>query len=362
MRVLRLVGPGDDSTSVVLESDNGEQFSLLVDERLRAASRADRAHLGQIDAALAGPLRPRDIQIRIRAGESAEELAEVSGMPVDRVLRFAHPVLAERARVADEARRARARRAGDGHLVPFGELVDTRLAAHGIEPESVRWDAFRRPDGGWTVIADVPNEQAPVRAKFSFSLGNRTVSALDDVAADLLSGRPIKAWSEPGSPAATAFSRLIAVPDSAPDASQPAQRARAYTHPLPLALDDDFLEQDVFDQEGFSDSPAGYGSAEHAGLDHPGLDDSADLDPVPVADTYELAQARELEPAALWTDIPELNESALNETTGTGERSGELGRPTANHAAAARRGGRHGDKPRMPSWDDILLGVRRKSD
>ena len=30
--------------------------------------------------------------------------------------------------------------------------------------------------------------------------------------------------------------------------------------------------------------------------------------------------------------------------------------------AAGRRGRRTGDKPRMPSWDDILLGVRHKSD
>jgi hypothetical protein len=27
---------------------------------------------------------------------------------------------------------------------------------------------------------------------------------------------------------------------------------------------------------------------------------------------------------------------------------------------APRRSGRSNDKPRMPSWDDILLGVRRK--
>jgi hypothetical protein len=28
----------------------------------------------------------------------------------------------------------------------------------------------------------------------------------------------------------------------------------------------------------------------------------------------------------------------------------------------AKRGRRAGEKPRMPSWDDILLGVRHKSD
>jgi hypothetical protein len=30
--------------------------------------------------------------------------------------------------------------------------------------------------------------------------------------------------------------------------------------------------------------------------------------------------------------------------------------------AAGKRGRRASEKPRMPSWDDILLGVRHKSD
>ncbi len=45
-------------------------------------------------------LRPRDIQARIRAGESLERVAEAAQTTTDRIMAFAAPVLAERAYVA----------------------------------------------------------------------------------------------------------------------------------------------------------------------------------------------------------------------------------------------------------------------
>lgn len=357
MRELRLIGPGEDGESVIVESDAGEQFSLPVDERLRAAARSDRAHLGQLDAAITGPLRPRDIQIRVRAGESPADLAEQAGMPLDRVMRFAYPVLAERTRVTDEARRARARRVGDGHLVAFGELVDSRFAAHGIEPGAVTWDAFRRPDGGWTVTANVPDERFPALAKFSFSLGNRTVSALDDVAADLLSGRPIKAQVSADPPtdrfSTIAFGRLSAVPDEV------GARLRARTHPLPVEVDDqELFDQDALDSDGFeyADPSARPGSADGTGRAEGAGDALADAEPEllwpqPGVEPGAFTQPDAEEPS-LFAERTELGEDAAVSEHGE--------EPVT--AGSGRRGAKHGDKPRMPSWDDILLGVRRKSE
>ncbi len=60
-------------------------------------------------------LRPRDIQARIRAGESPEAVAEAARTTVDKIAGFANPVLAERAHIADRAQKASVRRrAGDG--------------------------------------------------------------------------------------------------------------------------------------------------------------------------------------------------------------------------------------------------------
>ncbi len=48
-------------------------------------------------------LRPREIQARIRAGASVEQVAEQAGIPHAKVERFAYPVLLERARAAEMA-------------------------------------------------------------------------------------------------------------------------------------------------------------------------------------------------------------------------------------------------------------------
>ena len=49
-------------------------------------------------------LRPKEIQARIRAGASVEQVAQMAGVDVGRVERFAHPVLLERARAAELAK------------------------------------------------------------------------------------------------------------------------------------------------------------------------------------------------------------------------------------------------------------------
>jgi hypothetical protein len=370
MRELHLVGTGDDGLTVVLETPDGaEQFVLPVDERLRAASRVDLAQLGGANSEQSTYLAPRDIQVRVRSGETPEAIAAEAGMSLERVMRFAYPVLQERARVTDEARRGRVRRSPDRPAVSFGELIDGRLQRHGIEASEVRWDSFRRADGGWTVTAEFTAVARPFRVKFSFALPNRTISALDDLAADLLSERPVTALLQapaveapaaaemagaPGTgdtsspaaatgqtpaPAATGAGtgqpaiRLAAVTDSSPASptSVPA-RPRAHTRPLPVGFDEELPPEDLLDDEFAADQ------------DVPNLSTGTAVEP-----SVELWQAQELpldiHPDELPAGIPEQAED----------------QPEGSPDKAPRRG-RNTDKPRMPSWDDILLGVRRKPD
>ena len=189
-------GSGD---AIVVEADDGEQFQLTFDDAGREALRAAvgsppapepspaRGRVGQ-----GHPLSPREIQTRVRAGESAQDLADDSGTSMDKIMRFAYAVIEERSRVADEARRARARRDGDGNLVPFGETVDARFTAASIEPQSVEWDSFRRPDGSWVVSAAWTTDGTERIAHWAFSLTARTVLPLDQISSDLLSDRPLR--------------------------------------------------------------------------------------------------------------------------------------------------------------------------
>src|SRR4051795_7753917 len=102
MRPVRFVALSEDGHALVLADEVGRLLALPVDERINAAVRVDRSAGGPPPAGL-GPemsasssLSPRDIQARIRSGESADDVARVAGVPVDRVLRDAGAGVHER--------------------------------------------------------------------------------------------------------------------------------------------------------------------------------------------------------------------------------------------------------------------------
>src|SRR3712207_3000804 len=117
---------GVQTCALPISGEEGERFELPIDERVRAAARGDARRLGQIDVEIGATLPPRVIQARIRAGETPEQVAQASGIRVERIMRFAHPVLQERERVAEQAREARVRLSEGAPSVPL-DRKSTRL-------------------------------------------------------------------------------------------------------------------------------------------------------------------------------------------------------------------------------------------
>ena len=124
-----------------------------MDERLRAAVVSDRVRLGQLELELGTALRPKDIQSRIRSGERLEDVAAAAGVPPERIMTYAAPVLSERAHVATQARRSVLRRSEPTGPRALAEAVADRLHQRGVSASAVAWDAWRRDDGKWTVSA-----------------------------------------------------------------------------------------------------------------------------------------------------------------------------------------------------------------
>ncbi len=127
MRPVRFVALSEDGQALVLADEVGRLLALPIDERIAARCAPSRGAppLAVAPTATADPmpsLSPRDIQARIRSGESAEDVARIAGVPVDRVLRYAGPVLQERAMLAQHARRTRLKSAEKG--APLAEVVD----------------------------------------------------------------------------------------------------------------------------------------------------------------------------------------------------------------------------------------------
>ena len=208
MPELRVVAVSNDGTRLVLKAADSTEYTLPIDERLRAAVRNDRARLGQIEIEVESHLRPRDIQARIRAGASAEEVAQLAGIPVDRVRRFEGPVLAERAFMAERARKTPVRRPGENAGPQLGEAVQERLLLRGADKDTVQWDSWRRDDGTWEVLLVYRVAGEPHSASWTYDPPRRLVQAVDDEARSLIGETDDLAAPEPSFPFVPRIARL----------------------------------------------------------------------------------------------------------------------------------------------------------
>ena len=195
MRALRVVGISEDGRelSVVLEdSARQERFTVPADEQLRAAARGDLTRLGQISIELESQLRPREIQARIRAGASVDQVAAAAGVPAEKIERYAYPVLLERSRTAEVAQRAHPMRADGPDNRMLGDVVAHTFGLRGQEYHPVEWDSWKGDDGRWVVALSWRAGRSDNRALWTFQPGAHggTVTAIDEHAHDLIEGLP----------------------------------------------------------------------------------------------------------------------------------------------------------------------------
>gem|GEM_PF-1355948 len=189
MRELRVIGLTPDSAHIVCsDPETGEKFRLAADEKLRAAARGDLARFGQIEIETEATMRPRDIQARIRAGASVEQVTEESGMPVSRVERFAYPVLLERARAAELAQKAHPVRKDGPAVETLIEVVSAAFAERGHNIDIAEWDAWKDEKGYWVAQLQWQAGRSVIAAHWRFQpdAHGGSVTPLDDPANDLV--------------------------------------------------------------------------------------------------------------------------------------------------------------------------------
>jgi len=348
VRQLRLVGLAEDGDSLLLESPTGESYRLPLDERVRAACRGDLTRLGQIEIESDNPLRPREIQARVRAGESAEQVAVSSGTALDRVLRFAYPVLQERSRVVAQARTAPVRPPAPEQL---GDLVEERLVSRGTDAATLEWDAWRREDGRWAVRLSWRHGDSAHAANWSLDLGRRALQS-EDPAAEQLSAKEFHARTITAVTPLAVAARAAAEP-TLPPAARRAERPQ---------------------------QPSGSRAPDRATGERPRPDRATGERSGPDRATGERPRS---DRAASERPRSDRAGERPRSDRGGAQRGGAEGRrpredrdadedadPPAESRIAAGGGtiplvDVEGDEDRsrratVPSWDDILLGVRRK--
>src|SRR5215218_3854065 len=193
MRTLRLVALSDDGSSLILvaegaDGETDERYELPIDDHVRAAARGDSRRLTQIDVDLGTELPPRVIQQRIRSGETPEQVAAATGARVERIMRFAHPVLQERERVAEQAREARVRLSEGTPSVVLHRFMTERLRLIDSDLDDVGWDAHRDGDGTWVVTGTWRAGDKSGTTRWAFDVPARIVTPFDAATTDFAEG------------------------------------------------------------------------------------------------------------------------------------------------------------------------------
>ncbi|ALV32828.1 septation protein SepH [Streptomyces sp. CdTB01] len=343
MPELRVVAVSNDGTRLVLKAADSTEYTLPIDERLRAAVRGDRPRLGQIEIEVESHLRPRDIQARIRAGATAEEVAQLAGIPVDRVRRFEGPVLAERAFMAERARKTPVRRPGENAGPQLGEAVQERLLLRGAEKDTVQWDSWRRDDGTWEVLLVYRVAGEPHSASWTYDPPRRLVQAVDEEARSLIGESDDLAAPEPSFPFVPRIARLprdrpldraLDRPSLPAQASEPAEEITAGERDSLTSL----LEA-VPSFRGDLVVPERPSDTSPPEEEPPVVEPEAEEPPAPAASAGS-AYADVLMPRSVGSHRDRL--------IGATDRQAEAD------------GVRPGRRAAVPSWDEIVFGTRRK--
>jgi hypothetical protein len=218
MRALRIAGLGADGCTIILEtSDRRDRFTLVVDDTLHEAVRGDLPRLDPTEIDPPSEMRPREIQDRVRAGASVEQLATAAGVSTERIERFAYPVLLERSRMAQLAQQAHPVRADGPDVRTLEQVVTETFRRRGHDLSAVTWDSWRGDDGKWAVQLRWRAGRSENRAQWTLHPGAHggTVTAVDDHATDLIDPQPA-AQLRTVTPVTAEAPPALAVPDDAP--------------------------------------------------------------------------------------------------------------------------------------------------
>jgi hypothetical protein len=373
MRDLRLIGVHEDGQHLLLSDSDGERYRVGLDEQLRVAARRDRARFGQLQIELDGGMRPREVQALIRAGLSAEEVADRAGWTVEKVRRYEGPILAEREHVAGLARvvRVRGSAGSSGGATTLAARVSQRLSGRGVDPSTAEWDSARGERGDWTVLVTFPAGGRERQARWSFDVRARTVVAADDEARWL---------SEEDSGSTLPAPHLV---------TAPARPSTVYDVEAEGGLSS--TGQAHHGQPG-GDEPLDLMSAMRERAAHRGrtrrrkaapsqtpLDEAPREDALPLEDIAFDPESMPPPPAARGThpkDEPAVQEPAHDvgddvlpkgeDHSGEGESGAQAPDVQASdgnepHGAPPARSGRQtrkGGRTSVPSWDDVMFGAK----
>lgn len=229
-----------DGLSLVMSDDEGTQFTVDIDEATLGSLRSARMK------ADAPRVSPREIQARIRAGLTAEDVAAVTGATIETVRRYEGPVLAEREYMLTSALAVSTSTSVENEqgeeTSAFGAVIRARLV--GIAATNQRWVSWREEDGTWIVKVEFTANEIEHDARWSFEPRKHSLTALNSDAASLSQKADLSSGLIPKLRAVDTGAQAAAV--SATDAAEVFHDELPTISPAPpvLAATDELVSED----------------------------------------------------------------------------------------------------------------------
>ncbi|HWM34972.1 MAG TPA: septation protein SepH [Pseudolysinimonas sp.] len=344
MQELKVIGI--EEGALLVASDEGARYRVAVDDQLQSRLRQSSPDLGA-----QRKLSPREIQTHIRAGMSAQDVAAITGAPLDYVQRFEGPVLAEREFVIESALNVPVHTAMEidplSGGATFGGVLRRRLVDAGALNE--RWASWKEEGGSWIVKLTFVAEQIEHDARWSFDPKKQALAPLNQEAVSL---------SQQGELPQNLVPRLRAVEDEVETsrfdsgAFQPVAADQQETGPLLEPV----IHGRIGAQDPADDAPPRKTTHQTADLLEALRRRRGERDPMDPEHEQSLAGHPETGAVKL-IDVP---------LEGPGEGPiGSAGTPSAGSTGTGPQGiSRGGRKNRtaMPSWDEIVFGARTDDD
>ncbi|MDO7882080.1 septation protein SepH [Antiquaquibacter soli] len=335
MQELRVVGT--EGGALIVASEDGVRYRIPAEDVVQAGLRQ-----APIDHGASRRIAPKDIQAHIRSGMSAQDVASITGAPLEYIQRFEGPVLAEREFVVNSALDVPVRTASDtdpmAQGTTFGVAIRQRLAD--VSGTNERWASWKETGGGWIVKLSFTANQIDHDARWQFDPRKQSLVPLNNEAVTL---------SQQGEAAGSLIPRLRAVGPTEPvevDAPRfdsgaflvddsPADEPPAPAPPAPVALPRSRAEEEPVQGNQTADLLEALrrrrGERESAGF--------GDED------------ARAAHPSTGGIRVVDVPIDSVIEDESNGQRS------TAPQPTTRKKG-----RAAMPTWDEIVFGARPDDD
>lgn len=186
-RDLRTVGRNEAGDSLELHDLDGNVFMVRINDHLKSlVNQSAPSILRSVESDGNGEISIKEMQARLRAGESMESISRTGNVSLEKIERYSHPILQERSYIISLAQKCELKNS----KVTLLESITEKLVPRGVEMKLCEWNAYRNEDGTWQVLLHYPTRDGQGSAEWRFEPVKRTITSDDDGARWILDEEP----------------------------------------------------------------------------------------------------------------------------------------------------------------------------